>query len=194
MKTQNLTVNNGQVKVQTPYNAEFVTKAKNLGGKWDSLSKSWIFSESVLDYVKEILIQIYGVTGENDYETCSLIVKNYSAEIMNNAVVLFGRTIAKASGRDTGARLGDDIIWLSGNYTSGGSAKYWKTIVENGNFEIQNFPVARTEFEDVQQAVKEGWVEIKGAAAQKRSKEEILAEISALEEKLANLKAELNNL
>ena len=194
MKTVNLIVNNGQVKVQTPYNAEFVTKAKNLGGKWDTLSKSWIFSESVLDYVKEILIQIYGVTGETTYQTCTLIVKNYSAEIMNNAVVLFGRTIAKASGRDTGARLGDDIIWLSGNYTSGGSTKYWKTIVENATFEIQDFPVERTKFEDVQQAIAEGWVEIKGAAAQKRSKAEILAEISTLEEKLANLKAELNNL
>ena len=112
---------------------------------------------------------------------------------MNNAVVLFGRTIAKASGRDTGARLGDDIIWLSGNYTSGGSTKYWKTIVENGNFEIQNFPVARTTFDDVQQAIAEGWVEIK-VTETKRSKEEIESEIAILKEKLAKLEEELNNL
>jgi len=193
MKTVNLTVANGQVKVQTPYNAEFVTKAKNLGGKWDSLSKSWIFSESVLDYVKEILIQIYGVTGETTYQTCTLVVKNYSAEVVTGAVELFGRTIAKASGRDTGARLGDDIIWLSGNYTSGGSTKYWKTIVENGNFEIQNFPVARTEFEDVQKAIAEGWVEIKSTET-KRTREEIESEIAILKEKLAKLEDELNNL
>ena len=194
MKTVNLTVNNGQVKVQTPYNAEFVTKAKNLGGKWDTLSKTWIFNENVLDYVKEILIQIYGVTGETTYQTCTLIVKNYSAEIMNNAVELFGRTIARASGRDTGVSLGESIVWINGKKESGGSTKYWKTIVENATFEIQDFPVERTKFQDVQKAIAEGWVEIKGAAAQKRSREEILAEINALEEKLTNLKEELNNL
>jgi len=194
MKTVNLTVNNGQVKVQTPYNAEFVTKAKNLGGKWDTLSKSWIFNESVLDYVKEILIQIYGVTGETTYETCTLIVKNYSAEIMNNAVVLFGCTIARASGRDTGVSLGDGIVWINGKKESGGSTKYWKTIVENATFEIQDFPIERTKFQDVQKAIAEGWVEIKGAAAQKRSREEIESEIADLKEKLAKLEEELNNL
>jgi hypothetical protein len=193
MKTVNLTVNNGQVKVQTPYNAEFVTKAKNLGGKWDTLSKSWIFNESVLDYVKEILLQIYGVTGETTYQTCTLIVKNYSAEIMNNAVELFGRTIARASGRDTGVSLGDGLVWINGKKESGGSTKYWKTIVENATFEIQNFPFERTKFEDVQKAIAEGWCEIK-VTESKRSKEEIKSEIAELKEKLAKLEEELNNL
>ena len=193
MKTVNLTVANGQVKVQTPYNAEFVTKAKNLGGKWDTLSKTWIFNENVLDYVKEILIQIYGVTGETTYQTCTLIVKNYSAEIMNNAVELFGRTIARASGRDTGVSLGESIVWINGKKESGGSTKYWKTIVENATFEIQNFPFERTKFEDVQKAIAEGWCEIK-VTESKRSKEEIKSEIAELKEKLAKLEEELNNL
>jgi len=193
MKTVNLTVNNGQVKVQTPYNAEFVTKAKNLGGKWDTLSKTWIFNENVLDYVKEILIQIYGVTGETTYQTCTLVVKNYSAEVVTGAVELFGRTIARASGRDTGVSLGESIVWINGKKESGGSTKYWKTIVENATFEIQNFPFERTEFEDVQKAIAEGWCEIK-VTESKRSKEEIKSEIAELKEKLAKLEEELNNL
>jgi len=193
MKTVKLTVNNGQVKVQTPYNAEFVTKAKNLGGKWDTLSKSWIFNENVLDYVKEILLQIYGVTGETTYQTCTLVVKNYSAEVVTGAVELFGRTIARASGRDTGVSLGDGIVWINGKKESGGSTKYWKTIVENATFEIQNFPFERTKFEDVQKAIAEGWCEIK-VTESKRSKEEIKSEIAELKEKLAKLEEELNNL
>ena len=193
MKTVNLTVNNGQVKVQTPYNAEFVTKAKNLGGKWDTLSKTWIFNENVLDYVKEILIQIYGVTGETTYQTCTLVVKNYSAEVVTGAVELFGRTIARASGRDTGVSLGESIVWINGKKESGGSTKYWKTIVENATFEIQDFPVERTKFEDVQKAIAEGWCEIK-VTESKRSKEEIKSEIAELKEKLAKLEEELNNL
>lgn len=194
MKTQvSLRKENNEIVVVVPFNQEFIKSAKNLQGKWNHEKGAWIFDDSLEEYVKYLLVRIYGVTGETTYKTCTLIVKNYSAEIMNNAVVLFGRTIAKASGRDTGARLGDDIIWLSGNYTSGGSAKYWKTIVENGNFEIQNFPVARTEFKDVQQAIKEGWVEIK-VTETKRSKEEIEKEIADLKEKLAKLEEELNNL
>ena len=193
MKTVKLTVANGKISVQTPYNAEFVTKAKNLGGKWDSLSKSWIFSESVLDYVKEILIQIYGVTGETTYQTCTLVVKNYSAEVVTGAVELFGRTIARASGRDTGVSLGESIVWINGKKESGGSTKYWKTIVENATFEIQNFPFERTKFEDVKKAIAEGWCEIK-VTESKRSKEEIKSEIAELKEKLAKLEEELNNL
>ena len=193
MKTVKLTVANGKISVQTTYNAEFVTKAKNLGGKWDNNSKSWIFSESVLDYVKEILIQIYGVTGETTYQTCTLVVKNYSAEVVTGAVELFGRTIARASGRDTGVSLGESIVWINGKKESGGSTKYWKTIVENATFEIQNFPFERTKFEDVKKAIAEGWCEIK-VTESKRSKEEIKSEIAELKEKLAKLEEELNNL
>ena len=190
---ENLTVNNGQVRVQTTYNSEFVKRAKDLGGKWDANSKSWIFNESVLDYVKEILIQIYGVTGETTYQTCTLVVKNYSAEVVRGAVELFGRSIARASGRDTGVSLVDGIVWINGKKESGGSTKYWKTIVENATFEIQNFPFERTKFADVQKAIEEGWCEIK-VTETKRSKAEILAEISTLKEKLAKLEDELNNL
>lgn len=193
MKTVNLIRENGQVRVQTTYNSEFVKRAKDLGGKWDANSKSWIFSESVVDYVKNLLQEIYGVTGENDYETCSLIVKNYTGYEEKKCVELFGRSIACAFGRDSGAKLGDGIIWISGIKKSGGSVKNWYTEVREATFEIQNFPIERTKFADVQKAIEEGWCEIK-VTETKRSKAEILAEISTLEEKLANLKAELNNL
>jgi hypothetical protein len=112
---------------------------------------------------------------------------------MNNAVELFGRTIARASGRDTGVSLGESIVWINGKKESGGSTKYWKTIVENATFEIQNFPFERTKFEDVKKAIAEGWCEIK-VTESKRSKEEIKSEIAELKEKLAKLEEELNNL
>lgn len=193
MKTVNLIRENGQVRVQTTYNSEFVKRAKDLGGKWDANSKSWIFSESVVDYVKNLLQEIYGVTGENDYETCSLIVKNYTGCEAKKGVELFGRSIACAFGRDSGAKLGDGIIWIYGIKKSSGSVKNWYTEVREATFEIQNFPVARTTFDDVQQAIAEGWVEIK-VTETKRSREEIESEIAALKEKLAKLEAELNNL
>ena len=193
MKTVDLIRENGQVRVQTTYNSEFVKRAKDLGGKWDANSKSWIFSESVVDYVKNLLQEIYGVTGENDYETCSLIVKNYTGYGYKKCVELFGRSIACAFGRDSGAKLGDGIIWIYGIKKSGGSVKNWYTEVREAAFEIQNFPIERTKFADVQKAIEEGWCEIK-VTETKRSREEIESEIAALKEKLAKLEAELNNL
>ncbi|GAN46095.1 hypothetical protein ABID82_001607 [Methylobacterium sp. PvP062] len=44
-------------------------------------------------------------------------------------VEVAGRLIARAFDRDSGAKLGDGIVLLSGNVTSGGSRANWKTIV-----------------------------------------------------------------
>ena len=77
MKTQIRTKKqNGMLVVTTPYNSEFVKKAKDLGGKWDPKDSTWVFESSIEEYVYGLLIDIFAVTGESEYETCSLIVKN----------------------------------------------------------------------------------------------------------------------
>ncbi|SHJ19764.1 hypothetical protein SAMN05443429_1129 [Cruoricaptor ignavus] len=184
---------NYQIRVKTPFNREFVTKARNLRGSWDKKTEEWVFDDSIEDYVKAALMEIYGTTGEEPVETCSLLIKKFRAVGDRAAVELFGRTIAKAWGRDSGAKLGDNIIWISGTYQSGGSVKNWNTRIENGHFEIQNFPVARTRFDDVQEAIAEGWCEIK-MPKKKRRREDIEAEIKKQEDILAQLKTELENL
>jgi hypothetical protein len=182
----------GKIIVTTYYNRKFASKARNLRGQWDSVKKAWVFDESVEEYVKQALIDIFGVTGEIQYETCSLLIKDFTAWETRGEVELFGRTVARAFGRDSGAKLGDDIIWVSGSYHSGGSVKNWTTEVENGTFEIQNFPLERTKFDDVRKAVEEGWCEIK-VNKKKRSREEIESEIAALKSKLSELEEELKN-
>ena len=182
----------GKIIVTTYYNRKFSSKARNLRGQWDSVKKAWVFDESVEEYVKQALIDIFGVTGEIQYETCSLLIKDFTAWETRGEVELFGRTVARAFGRDSGAKLGDDIIWVSGSYHSGGSVKNWTTEVENGTFEIQNFPLERTKFDDVRKAVEDGWCEIK-VNKKKRSREEIESEIAALKSKLSELEEELKN-
>ena len=182
----------GKIIVTTYYNRKFASKARNLRGQWDSVKKAWVFDESVEEYVKQALIDIFGVTGEIQYETCSLLIKDFTAWETRGEVELFGRTVARAFGRDSGAKLGDDIIWVSGSYHSGGSVKNWTTEVENGTFEIQNFPLERTKFDDVRKAVEDGWCEIK-VNKKKRSREEIESEIAALKSKLSELEEELKN-
>ena len=192
MKTINLKKENGMLVVSTPYNSEFVNRAKNLGGRWDAKNSTWVFDESVEDYVKQTLLDIFGVTGEASYETCSLIVRNFTKNAKKSGVELFSRTIAIAFGRDTGAKLGDGIVWIDGKKVSDGSYKNWNTYIENATFEIQDFPIERTKFEDVQKAISEGWCEIKIVKKQ-RTREEIEAEIANLKNRISELEHELSN-
>ena len=184
---------NYQIRVKTPYNAGFVSKARNLRGSWHKKTEEWVFDDSIEEYVKAALIQFYGTTGEGVVETCTLLITDFSAWERTGPVDLFGRTIARAFGRDSGAKLADDIIWIDGKYKSGGSVKNWCTEVENATFEIQNFPLPRTEFEDVQSAISEGWCKIK-IPKRKRTREQIEADIIKYEEILNQLRSELSEL
>lgn len=181
---------NGVIIVKTPYNKNFVDKARNLRGSWKK--EAWVFDDSIEDYVKDALIECYGTTGEEVVEYCSLVITNYSGYERGRPLELFGRTIARAYGRDSGAKLGDNIIWISGKYRSSGSVKNWSTDVENATFEIQHFPLPRTKFEDVQDAISEGWCSVK-MPKKKRKPEDIQADIDKYKAILEELKNELNN-
>jgi len=154
-----LEVKNDKVYTTSYYNSEFVSKARGLQGKWDS--GKWVFPISIIDHVRKAMVHCYGVTGENPYPVCVLACDNLNLEGYQSGVELFGRPIAKASGRDSGARLQDHVIKISGNITSGGSMKNWYTYVKNACIEIHKFPVAALERADVKSAIAEGWCTVK---------------------------------
>lgn len=183
-----LTIVDDKVKVVTPYNDEFVQKCRNLRGTFKA--GAWWFDDSIVDYVREAMIQFFGTTGEVPFETCTLLVKGFSDYVQHKPVILFGRTIARAFGRDSGARLGDDIVFISGSYDSGGSVKNWRTNVSDATFEIHNFPVPSLELPDVKKAIEDGWCEVK-QVRKKRDPEEVKAEIEALKARIIELEAEL---
>lgn len=184
-----LTIEGDQVKVVSPYNAQFVQKCRNLRGKFKD--GAWWFDDSIIDYVREAMIQFYGTTGEIPFETCTLLIRDYTSySDYRSACMLFGRTIAKAFGRDSGARLGDDIVFISGRYDSGGSVKNWRTEIGNATFEMRNFPVPSLDLPDVKKAIEEGWCEVKHSQ-KKRDPEVIKAEIELLKAKITELESEL---
>lgn len=151
---------NFKIRVKTPYDRSFVEKARNLRGSFDKQTSEWVFDDSIEEYVRQALMDVYGTTGEERVETVSLVITDFEESKYTGPVELFGRTIARAFGRDSGAKLGDGIIWISGEYTSGGSVKNWRTYVD-GSFEIQNFPKPRLQKEDVQEAIADGWCKVK---------------------------------
>ncbi|MGB3452975.1 MAG: hypothetical protein WBA59_04015 [Moheibacter sp.] len=152
---------NFKIRVKTPYDKAFVERARNLRGTWSKSTSEWVFDDSIEEYLKEALIEVYGTTGEGRVEMVNLLIKDFSDYSKHQPVILFGRTIARAFGRDSGAKLGDGIVWIDGNYKSGGSVKNWATEIQNATFEIQNFPAPRLEKKDVQKAIAEGWCIVK---------------------------------
>lgn len=146
-----------QVIVNAPYHPNFPTGAKRLGGKWNPAEKVWVFDLRDEDRVRELCNQIYGsdahvIGGKGERAPVELVTLRLRAKsevsAHTSAVFAAGRCVARATGRDSGARLGDGVVLLEGQATSGGSMKNWYTVVCEGSvLEIRDVPRAAAEKE-----------------------------------------------
>ena len=123
----------GVMSVYSPYNGEYVSKARELGGKWNSLRSTWEFDARNRKMVEAVLTEIYGsVGGEVDAVSVTIKVLKSVTE-SKDGVDLFGRTLAFARGNKTGAKLGGGVVLVSGRVGSGGSMKNWYTEIDGGS-------------------------------------------------------------
>lgn len=131
-------VMNGKANVYTPYNPDFVKKVKGIGGaKWNGSEKCWEIPETAIEAAREIMCEVFGYSDVKENETISLkITFNEKVEEPKSDVVLFGKILSHAKGRDTGAKVGDDVAYICGGGTSGGSVKNWYSIVRDGSVAI----------------------------------------------------------
>lgn len=122
-----------KAELYTPYSRMFVDKIKLLGGKWDSLKKCWIVDEAAVEDAREIMRSVYGYDDNGTGETVNVLL-TFTDDVysVKEPVTIFGRTIASALSRDSGARAGEGAWFLQGAPESGGSAKNWTTIVRKG--------------------------------------------------------------
>ena len=130
-----VTIKDGRASIYTPFNRDFVAAIRNVGGrKWDGENKCWTVPEEALPEVRKIMMDVYGETDLPD--TCgSVTVKVTFKEEWSSRcddVIIFKKVIASARGRDSGARPGDDVTFLEGEPTSGGSMKNWESVVPAG--------------------------------------------------------------
>lgn len=176
----------GTIKVIAPHNEEFIQKSKNLNGIYQD--EIWTFDETMEEYVKELLVETFGVDGTSPVEFCTLIVKNFTASAYRGEIQLFGRTLAIAFSPESEIKLGIGIALLDGTINIHSKPEKWNISLDNATFEIQQFPLERTKFEDVQKAIKEGWAEIK-PQKRRKSKGQILTEIDFHRDKIAELEA-----
>lgn len=115
------------VRVVSPYNPDFVRGAKALGGKWSA--PAWQFDVRDEARVRALCIEHYGTDGSpaaGPAVTLRLVFEAGYAK-GQDAIRIGGREVAKAFGRDSGAKLGDGVVLLEGKFNSGGSMKNWTT-------------------------------------------------------------------
>lgn len=137
--------NDGRVAAMTPYHPNFPARARALGGKFvDTTSggKAWAFDARDEERVRAICLDIYGTDG-TPTDTVTLrvtaLADMYEAA---GSIYVAGRVLARAFGRDSGAKLGEGVVHLSGKMpNSGGSVRNWRTTVADGSvFEVRDVP------------------------------------------------------
>jgi hypothetical protein len=119
------------LRVYSPYNPAFVRRAHRLGGKWNRDKSSWDFDARDIERVRKMCLEVYGVDDsvpEVLYTLQAKAVENI--EVSLQSIYFAGHQIARAWDRDSGAILGDGVILLEGEISSGGSRNYWKTILQ----------------------------------------------------------------
>ncbi len=123
----------GKIAIDSPYNPNFVSKIKVMGGRWDSERRVWVTDARNIEAVRTIMREAYGRddSPEIDLVTVKITVTG-TIYAGRGPVMLFGRAIASATGRDSGARVGDKVAFIEGAPRSGGSVKNWSTEVRPG--------------------------------------------------------------
>ncbi len=129
--------------VVSPYHPDFAPAAKKLNGKWNADKRQWCFDARDAERVGELCIRIYGTDGQTptgDLVTVRLtcVEGDFACK---TGIYFAGRCIAYATSRDSGAKLGEGVVFLKGNADSAGSAKNWRTDVAKGSvLEIRDVP------------------------------------------------------
>jgi hypothetical protein len=112
------------VAVSAPYNAEFVTAAKALKGRWDPDKKIWVFAAEQREAVARLIAEHYGIdpTGEN--RTVDLDVYLKDGEIPLRELTVAGRTLLIRWEKYEYVKPGRDVKIAGGKFEGkGGSVR-----------------------------------------------------------------------
>lgn len=189
-----ITVKDEIANIYVPYNKEFISEIKNIGSaKWNPNEKCWTVPEEYIDNVREMMVHIYGYSDISKNETVKVTVKFLEGVAeTKDSVKIFGKDVSKATSRDSGARVGENVVLVSGKIESGGSRVYWESQVEEGTIfslskvnknvfdKEKNNPPYKIEILDVED-------EVERKSELIAEKEKLLSRISEIDKILENM-------
>lgn len=124
---------NGTIKVITPYNPAFISDLKKTFGsrRWDK--NGWILPSQNIDEVRSMMRKHYGCDDRMTPMATVEVEAKQDIRATCNPVMAYGRVVARASGRDSGAFVGEYVTMEpEGDIYSAGTTKYWETVVKKG--------------------------------------------------------------
>lgn len=176
--------------ITSPYNADFISAIKRIGGaSWDRARKVWSIPADTVEQAREIMRRVYGEDDRPNTQPNVSVRLTFGKEVyrIHEPIMIYGKTVASAYGRDSGARVGDDVAIVAGNPTSGGSVKNWATIIPEGCIAVlHNVPQAALQME-LPKGVTAEVIEKKGPdlAALEAERERLLARLAEIDQLLA---------
>lgn len=127
----NITTSEKTVSVVSDYNRKFVAAAKRCGGKWNE--PAWVFDVRDIDDVRAMCREHYGFDDQSPPELVDIeIYWENAARVYTAPITYGGIQIARAYGRDSGAKMADGVKIIDGGFSSGGSMKNWTTTCQPG--------------------------------------------------------------
>ncbi|MES2999483.1 MAG: hypothetical protein V4787_02230 [Pseudomonadota bacterium] len=125
-----ITKTDTSILVKAPFNPSFNAQAKSqLGARFKD--ERWVFDARDETAARRLVLERYGYADSEVLVSVRVTVADELKECQD-PIVRLGRVIAEATGRDSGARLGDGVRLESGAVKSGGSTKNWTTVIADG--------------------------------------------------------------
>ena len=183
-----------KANLYTPYNSEFVKAIKGIGGaRWNRDKRAWSIPVESVDVAREIMQRVYGESDVTTGKKVTIRIKaKESMDAWHDGIYAFGVSLAHASGRDSGARVGENAMLVEGSIDSNGSMKNWTTYVAEGTIFQITIPESKLEACREEEAewweitvLQQGKEEKKTSLIQEREK--LLNRVKEIEKELADL-------
>lgn len=182
----NITRTETHIIITAEYNSEFVSHARNLAGRFDDKTKSWSFDIRDEADVLEACYLSYGEDGIRNNKCDVKITLADGYYVDKGTITFFGRQIARAFNRDSGAKIFPGVSIKAGGFNSGGSARHWDTRAQKGTvFILRDVSRSLVELSISSEGYPDALIEILPAAvnptALQAEKETLLARLSEIQ-------------
>lgn len=189
-----------RIRVFSPYNAEFPTRAKELGGRWDASARCWTFDPRDEPAVRSLCREFYGTDGSAPADVMTirfdfdkLGLRDMGDLQRSRKFTLGGRMVCERPGRDWRVKLGQGVVLVDGVFAaSGGSMKHPALGDLSGVvLEIRDLP--RRMVEDAVDIYGEAVDVMAAATPGVARRDALMAELASLRQRIAEIEAELEN-
>ena len=131
-----------KISVVSPFSWEFLDKVQLLGGEWNPRSRRWVLPIDAEKALRKALISVYGKDDQPTELVNVHVTVHEDIEAVRRGIEWWGRVIAQARDRDSGALPGQGVAFSKGKPRSGGSRALWKThIYKDSELEIYDVPL-----------------------------------------------------